>query len=338
MKPISAIRYDGQSSAGQSVELTFYSDSTVGVKGEGISATYRLEEINIPSQVGGVHARLEFPDDSLCEVSDSQALHYALPDTLKKGFWGRVHRWESSLKYALFALVIAGTIIWAGIEFVLPGVAKQVAENIPLEWEKAMGEQTLASLEKVNLLSATELTQERQNELLAKFNSALEKANAVPLSRIEFRKSEALDANAIALPSGILVFTDAMVEFAEDDRELIGILGHELGHIEHRHSMRHVLQNSALALLLIMITGDVGSASTLATTMPLILAEAKFSRQFEVEADAFSIGFMQKLDLDTRYLSNILQRLGEKYGDSGSTGYFDSHPSTRDRVKSLAGG
>ena len=337
MKQVSAIRYDGQSSASQPVQLTFYSDNTVEVKGEGVLATYKLEEITIPSQVGGIHARIKFPDDSLCEVSNSSALHDAIPDTFKTGFLGYVHKWESSLKYALFALVIAGTIIWGGIEFVLPGVAKQVAENIPLEWEKAMGEQTLASLEKVGLLTATELPQQRQNELLAKFESALRKADAAPLSSIEFRKSEALDANAIALPSGILVFTDAMVEFAEDDRELLGILGHELGHIVHRHSMRHVLQNSAIALFLIMITGDVGSASTLATTMPLILAEAKFSRQFEVEADAFSVGFMKKQNLDTRYLSNILQRLGKKYGESETTGYFDSHPSTQARVKNLAG-
>jgi len=338
MKPVSAIRYDGQSSASQSVQLTFFPDSTVEVKGEGLSVIYRLEEISIPSQVGSIHARIQFPDDSLCEVRDPRALYDALPDTFKTGLLGHVHRWESSLKYALFAVVIAAAIIWGGVEFVLPSAAKQVAENIPLEWETAMGEQTLASLEKTNLLTPTELPQQRQEALLKKFNEALRKAGATPLPRIEFRNSEALDANAIALPSGILVFTDAMVEFAKDDRELIGILGHELGHIKHRHSMRHVLQSSTLALFIIMITGDVGSAGTLATAMPLILAEAKFSRQFEAEADTFSVGFMKKLDLDTRYLSSILQRLGKKYGDSGTTGYLDSHPSTRDRVKSLAGG
>jgi predicted Zn-dependent protease len=87
-----------------------------------------------------------------------------------------------------------------------------------------------------------------------------------------------------------------------------------------------------------MITGDVGSASSMAAALPTLLAQAKYSRQFETEADDFSVTFMQQQGLDTRYVASILQRLGEKYGDNDTTGYLDSHPATVERVQRLTGG
>jgi len=334
MNKISAVRYDGSSSISQTVSLSFLPDGTAQVNGEGIFLSYAKEDVTITPQIGGIHARVKFSDNSVCEISDHQALEEILPDMYKRG---RIHKWESSLKYAFAALVVTISIIWGGIEFVLPAAAKNVAEKIPLEWETAMGEQTLAGFEKVGLFEPSTLSEQRQQQLREKFNTALSNAGVEPLPKILFRYSKPLEVNALALPSGIIVFTDDMVEFAEDDRELIGILGHEYGHVQHRHVMRHVLQNSALALFLIMITGDVGSLSTLASAMPLLLTQAKYSRQFEIEADAASVNFLQKQNIDSRFLSSILKRLGEQYGDGESTGYLDSHPATAERIQALSG-
>lgn len=332
MNQIAAVRYDGISSIPKQVTLTFHLDGSVQVSGSDLLINYVKDDVDIPSQIGSVHARLRFADGSLCEISDYRALQQALPDMHKKGF---IHRWEGSFKYALMALIVTVFFAWAGVEFALPVAAKTVANEIPLEWETAMGEQALAGFEKVGLMTASKLPIDRQAALSKKFRHALEKASAEPIPRIEFRDSEVLEANALALPSGIIIFTDDMVNFAEDDRELLGILGHEYGHVKHRHAMRHVLQNSVLALFIIMVTGDVGSLSAIATTMPVILAQAKFSRQFETEADDFSVSFMQAQGLDTSYMANILKRLGEKYGDSETTGYLDSHPATAERIKTL---
>ena len=46
-----------------------------------------------------------------------------------------------------------------------------------------------------------------------------------------FRKSDAIGANAMALPSGTIVVTDGLVTLAEDDREILGVLAHEAGHV-----------------------------------------------------------------------------------------------------------
>ena len=48
--------------------------------------------------------------------------------------------------------------------------------------------------------------------------------------------------NAFALPGGIIVVFDELVELAGDDERVLGVLGHELGHVVHRHSMRQLFQ------------------------------------------------------------------------------------------------
>ena len=336
MNKVEATRYDGQSSTPQAVLLTYNLDETISIEGDDVSACYALKEIKISPRVGKIHARIQFPDQSLCEISDYESLQAILPDAFLRSGIGSVHHWENRLRYIVLALLITTSVIWAVIEYGLPAAAKAVAERIPVEWETAMGQQTLDAMETLEILAPTTLAEQRRDDLLSTFTGVLQNAGLDELPRIEFRNSEAIGANALALPSGIIIFTDEMVKMAEDDRELLGILAHELAHIEYRHGMRHVLQNSALALMLIMITGDVGSASSLAATLPTLLAQAKYSREFEQEADDFAIAFMDRQGLERIHLANILHRLGERYGDSGSTGYLDTHPATQERVKKLS--
>jgi len=332
---VEATWYDGQSSTPQTVLLTFNLDETVSIEGAGVSGCYGFKEMKISPRIGNIHARIQFPDNSLCEITDYESLQAVLPASLKRGGLANVHNWENKLRYIALALLITASVIWSAVEYGLPAAAKFVAGTIPVEWETAMGQQTLDAMETLEILEPTKLAEQRREQLLQTFNEMLRNAGIEKLPRIEFRNSEAIGANALALPSGIIIFTDAMVELAEDDRELLGILAHELAHIEYRHGMRHVLQNSALALMLIMITGDVGSASSLAATLPTLLAQAKYSREFEKEADDYAVVFMDKQGLNKVHLANILERLGNLYGDNQTTGYLDTHPATQERVNKL---
>ena len=66
--------------------------------------------------------------------------------------------------------------------------------------------------------------------------------------------------NALALPDGSVVFSDELIELAENDEELIAIAYHELGHLEHRHLICRSLQDSAVLIGLFLLTGDLGGA------------------------------------------------------------------------------
>ncbi len=77
--------------------------------------------------------------------------------------------------------------------------------------------------------------------------------------RLEFRAGAIIGPNAIAFPGGIIVKTDEMVESAAEMEEVLARLAHEIGHVEHRHTMRNVLQNSAIGVVVATITSDAAS-------------------------------------------------------------------------------
>ena len=63
--------------------------------------------------------------------------------------------------------------------------------------------------------------------------------------RLELRSGEALGANALALPSGIVIMTDDLVALAKSDDEIGAVMAHELGHVRGRHAQLDVRSGQA---------------------------------------------------------------------------------------------
>jgi len=69
--------------------------------------------------------------------------------------------------------------------------------------------------------------------------------------------------NAFSLPGGIVYFTTGMIQLAESDSELAGVMAHELAHTEKKHVMIQVARNQKLSLLglgIIVATGGQAAA------------------------------------------------------------------------------
>jgi len=161
----------------------------------------------------------------------------------------------------------------------------------------------------------SELAQSEIDHLQQVFSEVIKQENQQKSISIHFKKSESLGANALALPSGIIIFTDDIVQMAGSDDELIAVLAHELGHIKHRHVMRMVIQDSLLVFLITFITGDVSSTSSVLLAIPVLLLELGYSRDFEREADRYALRLLQKLGIPTVNFSNVLYRLAHWRGN-----------------------
>ena len=145
-----------------------------------------------------------------------------------------------------------------------------------------------------------------------------------------------------------MIFTDQLVTLAERDEELLGVLAHEIGHIERRHGLRQVLQGSALGLLAMTVTGDLSSVSSLVASIPLILTQLGYSRDFEHEADRFAADLLASHGIDAAHLGALLLRLesamrdcpaAERCADpdGGWSSYLSTHPPTAERLPRLNG-
>jgi predicted Zn-dependent protease len=150
---------------------------------------------------------------------------------------------------------------------------------------------------------------------------------------ITFRAAGGLGANAMALPNGVIIVTDALVGLAGSDGEIIAVLAHEAGHVQERHGLRNVIQSSVVSIVVSWYLGDINAIIAAA---PAALMEAKYSRDLERDADAYAARFLSANGLPVRLLADILERLDSEHGGSaGSTSYLSSHPATAERIQRL---
>lgn len=334
MIKLPAHRYDGETSNRQEVELCLFDTGEVQILCDGSRLNYRVEDMSSTPKVGRIRAQFMFTDGSVCEVGDHPDLDAALAMLPKQSRQNVVHKIENRLWAILVVLALAIVTLFGTIQYGIPAAAKQVAFMIPIEMETSMGEQAISFFDE-HVCEPSKLSKRRQAQLKKAFQRSIKGLIETNI-QINFRHCKSVGPNAFALPSGIIVFTDEMVKLAKHDNELVGVFAHEVGHVANRHIMRHILQDSVTGLLLILLTGDVGSASSLAATLPTVLVQAKFSRDFETESDDYAARFMRERNIPTRHLGDILDRMMKKYGgDDAVPGFLSSHPVTSERVKRL---
>lgn len=342
--------YEANTSQRHEALLLLTADNRVTIKVDGnvspsaLTQNIEIADIEVSPRLAQTPRVITFPDDSVFETPDNEAIDQGLKKLKSKNSLAWVHYLESRLSYALSTLVFVVFFGWGFIQYGVPIIAESTAKILPPEVKQYLAKGTLALLDK-SYFSPSKLPLVRQSELLTKFNSYANDYNRLNI-KVVFRHGGDIGANAFALPDGHIVFTDEMVELSDDDLELVAILGHEIGHLERRHLLRRVIQDSLLASLLVLITGDVWYASSVIIAVPAVLLELAYSRDFEVEADEFALNFLNKQSIPSEHFAHIMLQLS-KSGQAKDTQkdsedflfegrvskYLSTHPVTEERIK-----
>ncbi len=332
MIKIEAFYYDGRSSARIPVSVSFQASGAVVIQGETTRVDTRLEDLTISARLGNTHRSLFLPDGSKLETGDNDAIDNVCHAFAKNPWHAVLHKLEQRWLYVLSAIVIAAGFIWAGIEYGVPVAALWTAKAIPPSVEQKVGEQGLTSLDHW-LFSESEIGPDEQNRLQQRFSQLITKAAGGPYHyRLLLRGSQKMGANALALPGGIVVVTDGLVELAENDDQIMAALAHEIGHVEYQHGIRSILQDSLTAILMIGLLGDISSVSSLSATLPTVLVESRYSRQFEQEADLYAVELLQKQGIAPEQFVEILALLEKSHGTGFEFDYLSSHPAMDKRI------
>ncbi len=244
-----------------------------------------------------------------------------------------VARWAQSWRLSLLAMFCLMAVVLALWRWGAPLAGQGAALLMPEATEQSLGTAILAGLDeqwlKPSSLSASAQArwQQRLEGLLAQGGMAL------PPHRLVFRAADkAIGPNAFALPGGTVVVTDALLEaLKDDDSALLGVIGHELGHVRHRHALRLVVQSGVLAGVLGLVVGDFSSLLALA---PSALAQQAYSRDFEREADREALTMLQAAGRDgsgmLRFFDQI-EALHKGRDMAGDLGLLSSHPADAER-------
>src|SRR5688572_932784 len=126
MTAIEARWYDGETSQAHKVRIYADPPDRVRVVGDGIDFSRALSEVRPSTRVGNTRRHLHFSDGSQCETEDNDAVD-ALFAGMRSQAPGRlIHRFESSLRYVALACVVTAAMLWVGVAYVIPGMAKQI--------------------------------------------------------------------------------------------------------------------------------------------------------------------------------------------------------------------
>jgi len=169
------------------------------------------------------------------------------------------------------------------------------------------------------------------------------------LLRLVFRQSVPLGPNALALSDGTIIVTDSMINDitastgelqGEQANQLAGVLAHEIGHIEKRHTLKSMLSNSMVAAIAASLFGDF---SAVATAVPTIVVGSSYSRELESEADDYAIALLREHNISPICMAEVFELMMNNRNKSVNaavpkwmqvaTDFTASHPSTGSRIQ-----
>ncbi|MFT4716698.1 MAG: Zn-dependent protease with chaperone function [Paracoccaceae bacterium] len=275
-------------------------------------------------QAGDHPARLMVSNPAL-----AARLHALCPDLRRK------HK-DPNVAKRLVKLTVGAFASVALIVFVLvPLMADQLATMLPPEGEKAFGDTTFEQIRK-GLNQSTEFGlpiceepegQAALEKMLARLNPGTDFPYEISLHVLDHPM-----INAFALPGGHIVLFRGLLQDATSAEEVAGILGHEMGHVDHRDPTRLALRSAGSAGVLGLLLGDfAGGTVILLLTEKLI--QAQYSRGAEAASDTYAHALLSEVGLPTAPMADFFVRLrADGETDQGLLSHLASHPDTQGRA------
>ena len=297
---------------------------------EGRQEHYELAQVRWTELSRHGQRQAQLPDGGLLRAQDASAWD----DWAGAAGLGRplVARWAQSWRWTAVALLGLAAVVLALWRWGAPLAGQGTALLLPQSSEQALGDKILAGLDE-QWLKPSRFDAAEQARWRRHLEQLLSGGSALPEHRLVFRAvDKSIGPNAFALPGGTVVITDALLEtLKDDDSALLGVIGHELGHVRHRHALRLVVQGGVVAGVFGLVVGDFSSLLALA---PSVLAQQAYSRDFEREADREALALLQATGRDGSGMLRFFDQLEALHKGrdlAGDLGLLSSHPADAER-------
>jgi predicted Zn-dependent protease len=147
--------------------------------------------------------------------------------------------------------------------------------------------------------------------------------------------------NAFALPGGQVFITTALFNQLTSEAQLAGVLGHEIGHVIHRHSAQQMAkQQLGQSIVQAVGVGASGDGNGYTAAQMAAVAEhyiqLSYSRENELESDTYGVTWMVKAGYDPNEMIQVMEVLKRASGGGGRQPEFSStHPDPGNRAEQI---
>jgi putative metalloprotease len=240
------------------------------------------------------------------------------------------------LLLCLLSLNIATSNVSSAFDLSNIGTALEIGKNLG----KAA---TLkeADVKKTAALSAEQMDKENKvapagNKYAKRLSAIVKNLNKYDGLELNYKVYLSDDVNAFAMPDGTVRVYSGLMDLMEDE-ELLGVMGHEIGHVKLKHSFKQMRKQLLTNAAFTTAAASSGAVGTLTNTqlggLGYTFVNSSFSKKDELSADAYSVSFLHSLGKDPIAMKNSILRLQEKHGSGG--GFLSSHPGNPKRLKKI---
>ncbi len=325
--------FDGRSSKGIPVKVIFGSQLPyLTIRTSEKTFQVPVEQVEILEPIGKKTGILVFDRIQQIEIPDRN-IHKLLKKAIPGGsIWSWVDDIENSWPLVLISIGIVVACVIGVVRWGLPAAADSIAHKIPQEVATSIGENGLKQLEK-QFFTQSELEESMKQSIRLAFEDLVTSNHLnSTLYKLHFFDSEAMGANAFALPSGDIVLLDGLFDIEMTEQEILGVLAHEIAHVEKKHGLQMLLRYAGISTLIAVGFGDISSSASLLVVVPKLLVEKGYSRSFESEADLEGVKYLVQAGKSPSLLASGLKKLGEHSSVDFVPTMISSHPDIQKRV------
>jgi predicted Zn-dependent protease len=199
-------------------------------------------------------------------------------------------------------------------------------------WEVSMGKSTHESLREKPGFSRDKALLERLGSVARRLVKHVDRKDL----SWNFAVLDTDEVNAFAAPGGYIYVTRGLMNLVESEDELAGVVAHEIGHVDRKHSVRQAEKSGLMTALVIGLglnkkTKDAAPVAAIAA----YFANLKFSRDDEYEADACAVKYTHAAGYRPQGLVTFFNKINRDSSSTKVTKYFSTHPPTTDRIKAV---
>ncbi|MBD5366235.1 MAG: M48 family metallopeptidase [Bacteroides sp.] len=173
---------------------------------------------------------------------------------------------------------------------------------------------------------------------LRRLTQNVKDADGIPLN---FKVYDVIDINAFACPDGSVRVFSSLMDIMTDE-ELMGVIGHEIGHVMKRHSKNALKQQLLTDAALDAAGAASGKVAKLTDSQLSAISQnlmsAKFSQKQEMEADDCGYDFLVANGINPWGMTMAFEKLSNMEGGTKSSmiqKMFSSHPDTQKRIQRM---
>lgn len=280
---------------------------------------FAFKDVKISTKMKNTPQSLNLPNDlgyCIIKKEDTLQLNFSILPTL-----------EYKKRYIFISLFImlifAAFVIGPGSSY----FATIIANVMPQSFHQQLGQKSFEILKK-DYLTPTKLSEKTQLYLQNEFQKITPNNLHV---KLHFYSSKIFKANALSLPSGDIILFDDLVYKDKNEKLLgiIGVLGHEISHVKHKHAIKQLIKTASIGILFAYFIGDFSSIlSTLSSTY----LSLNYSQNAELQADNDAIISLKNQNYSLTPFMKLFQNLQK---DISENTIFKTHPLFKDRILNI---